>query len=97
MEQSVICRKAIETFGADHQKLLAIEECSELINALAKEKRDRVNEADIITEIADVQIMCEQLAQMYGQRKVALERFRKLRRLQRTINRHGKLFDGGAF
>ena len=78
-------RQAIETFGADHQKRLAIEEMAELTNALAKEGRGRVSDTDIITEIADVQIMIWQLSEMYNREKVGEEIDRKLKRLDSTI------------
>lgn len=42
------------------------EECAELINALCKYKRGRVTDSDVITEIADVMIMCEQMAYYFG-------------------------------
>lgn len=35
----------------------------------AKFRRGRVNEDDIITEIADVMIMCEQMAAYFGKDK----------------------------
>lgn len=89
MRASEICRKAIALYGKESQKLLAVEECSELINALMKERRGRVYDDDIITEIADVQIMAEQLSQIYGRRKVTLERIRKLRRLESRMKRNG--------
>lgn len=96
--ESIICSKAIETFGINNQKMMAVEECAELINALVKEKRGRVSDDEIITEIADVQIMCEQLMQHYGREKVTRERYRKLRRLEVRIretkrNKNQKKFD----
>lgn len=97
MSEIKICRAALECFGVESQKRMAVEECAELINALMKEKRGRVTDEDIITEIADVQIMMEQLAQIYGKEKVRRERYRKLRRLdvrtRKTIKGKGGLFD----
>lgn len=55
----------IFTYGAESQKDMAIEECSELTKAILKERRGKGTEADIIDEIADVLIMCEQLKIMY--------------------------------
>lgn len=75
------CACALKKYGKESQKRMAIEETSELINALMKETRGRVTDADIITEIADVQIMMEQLSIIYGYEEVARERERKLERL----------------
>lgn len=54
--------------------------CSELTNAICKFRRGRVGNDDIITEIADVIIMCEQLSYYFGKEKVELEKERKLER-----------------
>ena len=85
MDEQDLFETVITKFGFDAQKAMAIEECAELINALCKEKRGRATDEDIITEIADVQIMCEQLAIIYGQEKVRQERLRKLMRLHNRI------------
>lgn len=77
MDKQNLFETVITKFGFDAQKAMAIEECAELINALCKEKRGRATDEDIITEIADVQIMCEQLAIIYGKEKVRQERLRK--------------------
>ena len=90
MEQNerTICVLAVETFGPESQINMAIEECAELINALCKLRRDRVGTIDVVTEIADVQIMCEQLAHMFGEQTVADERKRKIERLQKRLAKY---------
>lgn len=85
MDKQDLFDTVITKFGFDAQKAMAVEECAELINALCKEKRGRATDEDIITEIADVQIMCEQLAIIYGKEKVRQERLRKLLRLHERI------------
>ena len=85
MDKQDLFETVIKKFGFDAQKAMAVEECAELINALCKEKRGRATDEDIITEIADVQIMCEQLAIIYGKEKVRQERLRKLLRLHERI------------
>jgi NTP pyrophosphatase (non-canonical NTP hydrolase) len=50
---------AIAVFGADMQELVAIEECAELIQAITHKQRGRAH--NIAEEIADVEIMLEQL------------------------------------
>lgn len=76
---------ALLTFGHSPQKMMAIEECAEFINAIAKEKRGRAGREEIISEIADVMIMMEQMAVIYGQDAVEKEKSRKLARLEERI------------
>lgn len=54
-----ILTTAIHTFGEVAQERQAIEECSELIQAICHKHRGR--ESNIAEEIADVEIMLEQL------------------------------------
>lgn len=89
-DEKVICKMALDAFGPESQINMAIEECAELINALCKFRRQRVGPIDIVTEVADVQIMCEQLAYMFGEETVADERKRKIERLEKRIIKHGK-------
>lgn len=72
----------IEKYGEDAQELMAIEEMSELIQALMKFKREETkkNRDHIIEEISDVLITVEQLAIMYGVEDVASEIDRKISR-----------------
>lgn len=85
-DEIVVCKLAVEKFGPESQINMAIEECSELINALCKFRRERVGPIDVVTEIADVQIMCRQLAYMFGEKTVADERKRKIERLKNRID-----------
>lgn len=50
---------AIRTFGETHQECLATEECAELIQAINHKHRGRKH--NMAEEIADVEIMLEQL------------------------------------
>lgn len=84
-DEYVICRKAIKTFGKEHQMQKAIEECSELIDALIKFGDARCTENDVITEIADVQVVTDQLAIIFGEDAVAEEKKFKLDRLERRM------------
>ena len=54
-----ILNSAIRTFGEQAQENLAVEECAELIQAISHKHRGR--EHNIAEEIADVEIMLEQL------------------------------------
>lgn len=83
-------QRAIDVFGADSQVYMAIEECSELVDALMKYRRGRIGVNDVVTEIADVQIMCAQLEIIFGgsSKIVEMERARKMDRLRGRIERH---------
>lgn len=74
---SVICRKAVEKFGVDIQQIVAMEELGELIQAISKIARWECNQSEdletlfnyidnLAEEIADVEIMLEQLKQCHG-------------------------------
>jgi NTP pyrophosphatase (non-canonical NTP hydrolase) len=77
-------------WGIAAQVDMAIEECSELINALEKYRRGRVSEKEVITEIADVMIMCEQMAFIFGEEAVEEEKHFKLDRLLKRLLEHLK-------
>ena len=59
MNETEIFNAAISYYGERLQEEVAIEECSELIQAITHKHRGR--EHNIAEEIADVEIMCEQL------------------------------------
>lgn len=79
---------ALRTYGADAQKTMVVEECAELINALAKQRRKRTSDIDIITEIADVQIMLWQMTALYGAVAVNMEIAKKMKRLSERLQKH---------
>ena len=56
---------AINTFGKDLQTVVAIEECSELQKELTKALRGKGNFDNLSEEIADVEIMLEQIKLIY--------------------------------
>ena len=58
--------KAIDAYGKDLQLTVAIEEFSELIKEICKNKRGKDNRDSIIEEMADCYIMLEQLAVIFG-------------------------------
>lgn len=63
-EQLDILELAITTFGDEAQEQVAIEECAELIKAICNKHRNRPH--NIAEEIADVEIMLEQLKIING-------------------------------
>ena len=61
-----IYNDAIDFFGTTSQKIMVIEEMSELTKELCKELRDRGNTEDIADELADVEITLAQIKMIYG-------------------------------
>lgn len=90
--ERAIFNKALVEYGISSQKMMAIEECAELIDVLAKLARGRVSQADIITELPDVSIMVDQLAIFFGEKAFTEERSRKVRRLEERL-RVCKMYD----
>ena len=64
-EESFICKRAVEVFGKDTQLLMYFEEAGELAQAISKDKRGFKDKTNIAEEIADVEIMLEQLKHIY--------------------------------
>ena len=92
MNEQEIFKKAIETYGEREQSAVAMEECAELIRAINKYHRKDSNEnrKNLIEEIADVQIMIEQVKIMYNISEDEIEDaylgkvFRLIQRLEGT-------------
>lgn len=63
-------RKALKYWGAQPQIEMVIEECSELTQAFQKQKRGVDNINNIYEEIADVEIMIEQMRILYGNENI---------------------------
>lgn len=87
MNKEKIYKAAIHTFGKREQKLMAIEEMSELTKEICKDFRQRNNRECILDEITDVSIMLEQLIMIYDFKpnELSKQKQMKLLRLQRTI------------
>ena len=61
-----ICEAAVKRVGAGHQIIKAMEELGELTQALAKLLNGEPVTGDVCEEIADVEIMIEQLKIIIG-------------------------------
>lgn len=81
-----ICQAAVKKYGKEAQTWMAIEEMAELNNAIAKYRRERVGDDEVCEEIADVIIMCLQLAEIHGVDKVGNYLEAKLNRLKNKLN-----------
>lgn len=86
-ERSNIYMKALEKWGTNAQFTMVYEELGELATALARYERGRTTDEDVITELADVTIMCEQMALLFGQEKYEKEIENKLNRLTERLNK----------
>ena len=87
-----IMQQAIKTYGVQAQCDVAIEEMAELTKAIMKIRRvaddyEKTQSAleNLLEEIADVDIMIEQLKIMWGPREVEEYRRKKLERLERRL------------
>lgn len=69
-------KQAIETYGVRTQKLMAIEEMSELTKEICKDFRGKLDREHLIEEMADVTITIDQLMMMY---KITFEEIQKVR------------------
>ena len=61
-----VIEMAIESYGHTPQKIVAMEELSELIKEISKDLRGQGKIENILEEMADVIVMLEQLKVMYG-------------------------------
>lgn len=90
MNREIIIRKAILTYGAKAQMMMCIEEAAELIQAINKYFRatkGNCNSLDkaywnLAEEIADVQIMIEQMRIIFGKDVIDMKVKEKLCRLE---------------
>lgn len=93
MTRDEILKKALQHYGANSQRIVAIEEMSELTKELCKVSRGEENIAHIAEEIADVRIMLDQMEILFdcagaaaAYQAAKVERLRK--RLEETY--HGR-------
>ena len=82
-----IYKKALSKYGICLQRWVLVEECGELLNAISKMQRGRARKADIITELADVHIMVEQMALYYGWEDFLKEKEYKISRLKERLEK----------
>lgn len=86
-----VIEDAIKTFGEKNQKIVAIEELSELQKELTKDLRGQMNSYNLAEEFADVLIMLHQLIRIYGiESKVNVYWDYKIEKLKERIKDAGK-------
>lgn len=64
---------AVDYFGKDNQLMMLAEELAELIQAISKYKRNPSNIDSLIEEVADVEIMLEQLRIIFRKEKKKID------------------------
>ncbi len=82
-EYTHICQKASQVYGTQAQVNVAIEECGEVIQALAKFQNNR--SLDVEEEIADVLIMMYQLRMIFDTSLVDRYIEMKMERLEKRL------------
>ena len=83
--RSILC-KAICTYGKEAQTLMFFEEVAEPEKELCKNARGKQNRDEILEEVADVEIMLEQIKIMHALNVGAIERV-KAQKVQRLNER----------
>ena len=83
--------RVISVFGAQNQKMQALEELMELQSALFENvHRETDNRKNIVEEVADVEIMLAQIKEIFDIKPKEIEEIQdyKLRRLDHTIEKY---------
>ncbi len=86
LDEFAVLGDAITTFGKQAQEAMLLEEMSELQKEICKHWRGRDNAAEIAEEIADVEIMLDQIKMIFCcAGRVRAIRASKIRRLEERI------------
>lgn len=92
MNRNQILHDAVDTFGRDSQMMMMVEEMSELTKAISKFTRYGYDNAgillysiDVIEEIADVQIVLDQMKIIFDRQSIEHVEQEKLKRLENRI------------
>ena len=82
IHEDAICHTALEHYGMYHQIVKCMEECGELIQALARHLGGEHNEENVVEELADVEIMLMQMRAVFGRQNAHRMMVQKLARLK---------------
>lgn len=82
IHEDVICITALKHYGVQHQIVKCMEECGELIQALARNLNRERNEENVVEELADVEIMLMQMRIVFGHHNAHRVMAQKLARLK---------------
>ena len=90
-EDREVYMDAIRNWGVDAQIDMVYEECGELLTAVSRLRRGRCTIDDVVTEMADVSIMIDQLNVMFNLgEKFDKEKSRKINKLRDKLNEYTK-------
>ncbi len=91
ISEAEVLQRALDTYGSTMQIVVMMEEMSELQKELCKYLRGRGSFEHIAEEIADVEIMLEQMKMLFCcTDDVRNERRRKVERLKGRLDEHGE-------
>ena len=91
ISEAEVLQRALDTYGSTIQIAMVFEEMSELQKELCKYLRGKYSPANIAEEIADVEIMLEQMKMLFCcTDDVRNERRRKVERLKGRLDEHGE-------
>ncbi len=87
INETEVLQRALDTYGSLPQIVMVFEEMSELQKELCKYLRGKCSPASIAEEIADVEIMLEQMKMLFCcTDDVSNERRRKVERLKERLD-----------
>ena len=66
-EYRKVYETALNTWGIPAQKMMAVGECGEFLAEIGREVQRRSSQEKMIDEIADVMVMMNQMAMIYGE------------------------------
>ena len=85
-KQRAICFYAVRTFGEYSQCIKAMEECGELIHALSRKVLDQDPDLDnICEEVADLEILMDQMRVIFGDAFIDKWKEKKLKKLEGAV------------
>ena len=76
---------AIKTWGVDNQVDMLIEEAAEVIHAIQKLRRGLVTEDSVCEELADLEIVLEQMRLVFSTKDIDKFKAAKIKRLKNRL------------
>lgn len=84
-DHNLVYSEAVRQWGEESQIEMMREECAELLLELSRVKRNRSTKLMIAEELADVEIMLEQMKLIFGRDRVHRFKMEKLTRLANML------------
>lgn len=85
IDEQTTLRAAVAHYGVKNQVEQMVEECAEFIVCVNHIRRGRETATELIEEMADMEIVLEQLKMVYGGEEWGAARQRKIERLKNRI------------